>query len=118
MEDQMSARHASPATEQPTTKAKPATKVKAATKTKAKTAAKKAKAVAKPRRNTVAPPPPASGAHIWGPDALADATAKQAQSEESRGTRKAQKLNHQSAEAHQGHVGSRGRHNQAKRDGR
>ncbi len=48
----------------------------------------------------------------------ADKTSKVARSEASRGTRKAQKLTHQSAEAHQGHVGSRTRHNQAKRDGR
>ncbi len=109
-----------------TTKAttKPKPKAKASAKTQAvatkKASTKKAatkKAVAKPRRNAAASSPPAaSGAHIWGPEALANATAKQAQSEESRGTRKAQKLNHQSAEAHQGHVGSRGRRNQARRD--
>jgi hypothetical protein len=103
-----------------TTTAKPKPKAKASATTKAKARKTVAtKAVAKPRRNAAASSPPAaSGAHIWGPEALANATAKQAQSEESRGTRKAQKLNHQSAEAHQGHVSSRGRHNQAKRDGR
>lgn len=97
---------------------------KTATKS-AKTTAKKAaktvteQAVAEPPRNDGAPPPPAaSGSHIWGAEAQANSTAKQAQSEESRGTRKAQKLNHQSAEAHQGHVGSRGRRNQARRDSR
>ena len=103
------------------TKTKPKAKAKASASAKTQAGAtKKAatkKAVAKPRRNAAASSPPAaSGAHIWGPEALATATAKQAQSAESRGTRKAQKLNHQSAEAHQGHVGSRGRRNQARRD--
>jgi hypothetical protein len=98
-------------------KVKPKATARPAAKASPKARAKRV--VAEPRRNDAAPPPPAaSGAHIWGPEARATATAKQAQSNASRGARKAQKLTHQSAEAHQGHVGSRGRHNQAKRDGR
>lgn len=95
----------------------------------AKTTAKaKAKAppkrVAKTTSKRITSPAPAPGPDAgfgrnpWARKATATATAKQAQSDASRGKRKAHKLTHQSAEAHQGHVGSRGRRNQAKRDGK
>lgn len=45
-------------------------------------------------------------------------TAERAHSAASRGARKQQKLTHQSALAHQGHVSARGRRNQGRRDGR
>lgn len=87
---------------------------KVTAKAKAKTTAK-----AKPKRAAAAPNPDAGfGRNPWASGTTAKATAKQAQSESSRGKRKALKFTHQSAEAHQGHVGSRGRRNQAKRDGK
>lgn len=47
-----------------------------------------------------------------------ESTAERAQSEASRGERRQLKFSHQSARAHQGHVGSRTRHRQAGRDAR
>jgi len=62
--------------------------------------------------------PPQEAGDPWVADEAAAMTAARAHSAESRGTRKQQKLLHQSALAHQGHVGSRGRRNQARRDAR
>lgn len=47
-----------------------------------------------------------------------ESTAERAQSDSSRGERRQLKFSHQSARAHQGHVGSRTRHRQAGRDAR
>lgn len=52
----------------------------------------------------------------WSEAALARATSRQTVSANSRGPRKAAALTRQSGAAHHGHVGSRGRRNQARRD--
>jgi len=73
------------------------------------------------KRSVMLAEPPVSVAAPENPWAAFDPATSIAQnmhSEASRGARKDQKLRHQSAIAHQAHVGSRGRRNQAKRDTR
>lgn len=83
----------------------------------AKATRAKARKGGEQRKVATAAPPQAAGTP-WLATEAATATAREAHSADSRGARKQQKLLHQSALAHQGHVGSRGRHNQARRDGR
>jgi hypothetical protein len=82
-----------------------------------------AKPAAKKRPLTFAPPAvvasPAeveSPSNPWAAFAAPTDLSLKAQSKESRGARKALKFSHLSTSAHLGHVGSRGRRNQAKRD--
>lgn len=97
--------------------AKKATAKKSTKKSAKKTAAKKP--ARKKRLLAFAPPAEtAEPVNPWAAFVPPQELSLKAQSKESRGARKELKFSHQSAAAHQAHVGSRGRRNQAKRDTR
>jgi hypothetical protein len=75
--------------------------------------------VRKKRPLAFAPPvESAAPANPWAAFVPPSELSLKAQSKASRGARKRLKFSHQSASAHQAHVGSRARRNQAKRDTR
>ncbi len=97
-------------------KATPKTTKKTAKTAARKTTKKVAKKASRPPAKRAAKKAAKRGVSPWSPAAESTATARQVMSHDSRAARKQTALSRQSAAAHQGHVGARGRRRQARRD--